>query len=37
MYLNDRLSSKDLVGYITAQILGGIVALLIYKTYIQNK
>jgi glycerol uptake facilitator-like aquaporin len=37
MYFNDRLSSKDLIGYITAQILGALVALWIYKTYIQNK
>jgi aquaporin Z len=36
MYFNDRLSSKDLIGYVTAQILGGLVALWIYKTYIQN-
>jgi aquaporin Z len=37
MYFNDRLSSKDLIGYVTAQVLGGLVALWIYKTYIQNQ
>jgi aquaporin Z len=36
MYLNDRLSSKKLMGYLIAQIIGGVVALLIYKTYIQH-
>jgi aquaporin Z len=35
MYLNNNLADSDLILYIISQVMGGVVALSIFKTYVE--